>query len=471
MTNFLSEKLYILKSSALCNDFEIKDKNQLVLFNNEVYLVGYEEVEINGEEYYRIPRFYYNEGFYSSNNIIDLSTKGEDIDIELQKGIKPLDETQENAIAAICNNTHGLICARVGFGKTYIASDAITKIKKKTLIVVNNASKDGLMDQWIDCILKYTTCKSVGIIRADKFDSEHDVCITTVQTLCSKVRRDDREFMVKMYNANFGVTFFDECHISVAAPEFSESLKTIYSSRLYGLSATPFRTDGLSKLLEWHIGPEIYNDNILFVLPLYVGLLDIPLELGKSLKYLTYGSATSLPSRYAKFLTEQDTYIKSFARMVDMCIDAGRNPLVLSSKIDMLYLIEKEMKNKEHVSIVHADSKTKDYNKRCILATYGMFKMGMNVPHLDTLLFANPLTNKGGLIQAIGRVARVIKEKPNKNVLIIDITNSAYNVMMDMRKYRTYHYQHMSNNSLHGVKLVNIEKIEDIQKMCQKLKY
>ena len=147
------------------------------------------------------------------------------------------------------------------------------------------------------------------------------------------------------------------------------------------------------------------------------------------------------------------------------------NPLVLSSKIDMLYLIEKEMKNKEHVSIVHADSKTKDYNKRCILATYGMFKMGMNVPHLDTLLFANPLTNKGGLIQAIGRVARVIKEKPNKNVLIIDITNSAYNVMMDMRKYRTYHYQHMSNNSLHGVKLVNIEKIEDIQKMCQKLKY
>ena len=73
MTDFLSEKLYILKSSALCNDFEIKDKNQLVLFNNEVYLVGYEEVEINGEEYYRIPRFYYNEGFYSSNNIIKSS--------------------------------------------------------------------------------------------------------------------------------------------------------------------------------------------------------------------------------------------------------------------------------------------------------------------------------------------------------------------------------------------------------------
>jgi superfamily II DNA or RNA helicase len=461
MEDFLAEKLYIKNLSNV-------DKQNLVLFNNEVYLVGYDEVEINGVSFFRIPRYFYPS---IASNIKDFTTIGEDIDIELKPGIKPLDEYQEHAINSIITNNNGLLCARVGFGKTYIASDSITKIKKKTLIVVHNASEDGLMDQWIDNIKKYTTCDDIGLIRADKFDAEHPVCFTTVQTLCSKIRRDDREFISKMYEANFGVTFYDECHISVGAPEFSESMKAIFSKRLYGLSATPFRTDGLSKLLDWNIGPEIYNDNILFTLPIFVGLIDIPMELGSYTKYLAFGSANALPSRYCNFLFKNVEYIKLLAAMIDMCLDAGRNPLILSSKIDMLYAIETCMKNKEHVTIVHATSKNKDYTKRCILATYGMFKMAMDVPHLDTLLFANPLTNKSGLIQAIGRVARRVYDKPNKNVLVIDISNSKYNVMMDMRKYRTYHYNFMSERSAKGLKLVNIQKIEDIKIMCEKLKY
>lgn len=461
MNMFLSEKLYT-------PILEEEDKKNLVLYNNETFVVGYDEVEIEGKHFYRIPR-YYNPLLLK--NVKNYCTEGEDIEIELKEGIKPLNEDQENAINSIVSNNNGLICARVGFGKTYIASDSITKIKKKTLIVVHNASDNGLMDQWIDNIKKYTTCDSIGIIRADKFDSDHPICFTTVQTLCSKVKRNDTEFLAKMYQANFGVTFYDECHISVGAPEFSESLKAIFSHRVYGLSATPFRSDGLSKLLEWNIGAEIYNDNVLFVLPIYVGLLDIPLELGKYKKYLSFGNSSSLPSRYANFLSKSEEYIKYIAMIVDICLDAGRNPLVLSSKIDMLYLIEEQMKNKEHITIVHATSKNKDYTKRCVLATFGMFKMAMDVPHLDTLIFANPLTNKGGLIQAMGRVARRVNDKPNKNVLVIDICNSAYDVMMDMRKYRMYHYNFINSKAPKGIKLVNIEKIEDIAKMCKKLEY
>ncbi len=461
MDMFLAEKLYT-------PTLEEEDKKNLILYNNETFVIGYDEVDINGKHYYRIPRYYNPSLLKHAKNYCTL---GEDIDIELRDNIKPLNEDQENAIQSIVTNNNGLVCARVGFGKTYVASDAITKIKKKTLIVVHNASDNGLMDQWINNIKKYTTCDSIGIIRADKFDVSHPICFTTVQTLCSKVKRKDTEFLSKMYEANFGITFYDECHISVGAPEFSESVKAVFSQRIYGLSATPFRSDGLSKLLEWNMGTEIYNDNILFVLPIYVALLDKPLELGNYKKYLTFGNASSLPSRYANFLSKNEEYIKYIANLVDICIDAGRNPLVLSSKIDMLYLIEEQMCNKDHVTIVHATSKNKDYTKRCVLATFGMFKMAMDVPHLDTIIFANPLTNKTGLIQAIGRVARYVKDKPNKNVLVLDICNSAYDVMLSMRQYRMYHYKFINSKAPKGIKLVNVEKVEDIAKMCKKLEY
>jgi len=458
---FLSNKLYTTNLSE-------EDKKNLTLYNNETFVLGYDEVEIEDKHYFRIPR-YYNDLY--RNVTKNLCTEGEDINIKLKKGIKPLNEDQENAIDSIVSNNNGVVCARVGFGKTYIASDSITKMKKKTLVVVHNASDAGLMDQWVESVQKYTTCKDIGIIRADKFNADAPICFTTVQTLCSKVKRNDVEFLTKMYEANFGVTFYDECHISVGAPEFSESLKAIFSKRIYGLSATPFRSDGLSKLLEWNLGNEIYNDNVLFVLPVYIGLLDIPLELGRYKKYLTYGNSTSLPSKYANFLSKNEDYIKQIANIIDTCIDGGRNPLVLSSKIDTLYMLEEQMRNKEHVTIVHATAKNKDYTKRCVLATYGMFKMAMDVPQLDTLIFANPLTNKGGLIQAIGRTARVVKDKPDKNVLVIDICNSAYDVMMNMRKYRIYHYNNINNKSPKGVKLIGLNNVEEISKMCEKLKY
>ena len=48
---FLSEKLYT-------PILEEEDKKNLVLYNNETFVVGYDEVEIEGKHFYRIPRYY-----------------------------------------------------------------------------------------------------------------------------------------------------------------------------------------------------------------------------------------------------------------------------------------------------------------------------------------------------------------------------------------------------------------------------
>ena len=454
---FVKDRMYVEELS----DYE-KDKLTIILEDGEVKC--YDQVEVDGKTYYRCPRY-----FKMVKDFEDLSTVGEDIEINLNPEFKPLNEQQENAINAIVENVHGLVSARVGFGKTYVAVNSITRIKKRTLIVVHVSTEDGLMDQWKNSILRYTDLKEedIGYLTSKTKVIDKPIYLTTVQTLLSRVKRDDKEFFKMMYDGNFGVTFFDECHITASSAEFSESTKTIFSRRMYGLSATLIRRDSLAPILIWNLGTTIYDDGQWFVLPIYAGLLDIPIKMGGYAKYLEYGNAASWSAKYAKFLSKKEDYLRSIAAIVDKCLEQGRAPLVLSSQINILYSIAQFSKYPEDISIVHGTVKNKDYDKRCILATLGMFKVGMDVPRLNTLIFATPLTAKNGLIQAIGRVARVYSKEPNKKVMLIDVVNSSYQKTVEMRKIRQRYYQEINDHSVDGCTQVQLNCIDDVDKLIR----
>ena len=454
---FIKDRLYV-------EDLDEVDKSNLTILTEEGSIECFDEVEVCGKHYYRIPRY-----FKFIKDIEDFSTVGEDIEINLNPKFKPLNEQQENAINAIVESVHGLVSARVGFGKTYVAVNAMTKIKKRTLIVVHVSTEGGLMDQWRDSILKYTDLKEedIGYLTSKTKTIDKPVYLTTVQTLLSRVKRDDKDFFKMMYEGNFGVTFFDEAHITASSSEFSQSTKTIYSRRMYGLSATLIRRDSLAPILIWNLGKTIYDDGQWFVLPIYVGLLDIPIKMGGYARYLEYGSASAWSAKYAKFLSKQEDYLRSLAVIVDRCLELGRNPLVLSSQISLLYTISQFSKYPEEISIVHGTVKNKDYDKRCILATLGMFKVGMDVPRLDTLIFATPLTAKNGLIQAIGRVARLYAPVPNKKVMLIDIVNSIYQKTIDMRNIRKKYYTEINEHSTEGCFQVKLNCIDDVDKLIR----
>lgn len=456
---FVLDRYYV---DSLSDD----DKSKLTLFNGDNMIVCYDKVKYQNKEMYRIPRY-----FLDTITGDDKRTVGADIEIELNSKFKPLDEKQETAIAAIVNNEHGLISARVGFGKTYVAINAITKIKKRTLIIVHVSTTDGLMDQWKNSILRYTNLKEddIGVLTSKTKEIDKPIYLTTVQTLLSRVKRDDRSFMKLMYNGNFGAVFFDECHITASSGEFSEATKVIYSKRIYGLSATLVRKDGLAPILFWNVGNVIYDDSTWFVLPLNVGLVDIPINLKGYARYIDMGNPSAWNAKYAKFLLKQDMYVSKIAEIIDLCIDNGRNPLILSSQIEILNRIFDKCVHKDDISIVHGKVENKDYTKRCILATLGMFKVGMDVPRLDTLIFATPLTAKNGLIQAIGRVARVCKDSPSKQVLIIDIENSKYKKTTEMREIRVNYYRELNEHSSKGCKMYNVGDSSNLIKIFNRI--
>lgn len=430
-----------------------EEKKQLTLYNNIEFVEAFDQVTIQGQAYYRLPRYFRK----VSAAVQDMRTEGENIEINRKPEYSPRDEKQKMAIRSMLDNTHGLVSANVAFGKTYVAVDLITRLKKKTLIVVH---KETLMDQWIDRILEYTdlTRDNIGIIKAEKCEFDKAIVLATPQTLIRRIEGTDREFVKNMFKANFGITFFDECHITAAAPAFSLSTLAVFSLRVYGLSATITRSDGLSQLLNWHIGEPIYDDAAFTVKPL-VALLDIPIDVGKSKYYIERGTPDGMINRYVTVLAKREDYLAQVSSLIDECIKNGRNILVLSAQIKILDRLYEMSAYPDKIGIIHSQVKNKDYTKQCLLATTGIFKDGMDVGRLDTLVFATPLTSKNSLVQSIGRICRGSENHP----LVFDITNTLYPEISSMRKYRIGYYKSF------GFKIIDIVSTDQAAKLFDNL--
>ena len=56
----------------------------------------------------------------------------------------------------------------------------------------------------------------------------------------------------------FGLCVVDECHLT-STELYSKAYPKLGCKYTMGLSATPKRKDGLSKVFKWYLGPILYN--------------------------------------------------------------------------------------------------------------------------------------------------------------------------------------------------------------------
>ena len=88
----------------------------------------------------------------------------------------------------------------------------------------------------------------IGRIQANKVDIlGKDIVIGMLQSISMK------EYPEDTFN-QFGFVIYDECH-HLGAEVFSKALLKTNCKYTLGLSATPKRADGLSKVFEWYLGP------------------------------------------------------------------------------------------------------------------------------------------------------------------------------------------------------------------------
>lgn len=308
----------------------------------------------------------------------------------------------------------GLISLPCGAGKTVISLYIISLLKKKTIILVH---KDFLMNQWYDRIKQFLPGVRIGKIQQNTADVlNKDIVLAMVQSISMK------DYEMTIFD-DFGLAIFDECH-HLGAEIFSKSLLKVNSKYMLGLSATPKRKDGLSKVFEWFIGDMVYckknrdDDHVLVEINKYYHASE---EYSKEIYTVT--NNICMP----RMINNICAFKKRNAMIYEILInnvDEGRDILILSDRrqhlTDMFdYVNEHNIGTIGfYVGGMKPDDLRETTTKQIILGTFSMASEGMDIPKLNTIILASP---KSDIIQSVGRILRQKPEDRKHIPKIIDI--------------------------------------------------
>ena len=394
------------------------------LYNTPKYLKGYEE----SSEFLTLPRGLKEKLFeYLNYNLVKYKIIDNRVfeKIETKKILFTLRAEQEDAIKEILKYDSSICVAPPGFGKTLIGAKIFEQRAVKTLIIVN---KNMLLDQWISRFVDYFGYKKsdIGFLGKSQNRLNGNIDIATMQSLNN----------IPELVENYTQVIVDECH-HIPALTFEQIVKNFKGKYILGLSATPNRKDELDPILYQQLGnisyeykkPKTHTNRLLVIKTEF----------------------TSSADNYAAIINElvsNEDRNRQIVKTIKENID--RKILLLSDRIEHLNLLENILKeeNIDFVSVHGSQNKKEQVENMqkvktssLILATSSFFGEGIDFPHLNTIIFATPISFYGRLIQYLGRIGR-----GNQECLAIDFLDSK-NAMLNstykkrLEGYKAMHYK------------------------------
>lgn len=285
----------------------------------------------------------------------------------------------------ILNRTKSIILSlHTGFGKTIFTLYLLSKIKLKTIVLCHRRI---IIDQWISSIKKYLPNTTVSVLGTKDEDVESDIMIANVINIPKKDR---------IFYCRYGAVVVDEIH-TVCTESFSKSLLYLFPKYLIGLSATPVRSDGLDRILEIFVGPEIIIRNM----HKHFNVYKLNTNFTPDVKTQVTGSLD-----WNSVLESQAKDADRNRLIVDLCrYFINRNILVLVKRKDHANLLMDMLKeNGESVDVFMGDSKMCNYDCRILIATYSKGGVGFDHPKLNMLIGAADVQES--FMQYLGRIFR-----------------------------------------------------------------
>lgn len=391
---------------------------------------------------------------------------GKEIKVEFQGKLK---ESQEPAVDALIAHETGILNAATAFGKTVVCCNLIARKKVNTLILLQSSA---LVEQWERAMEKFLIIdeeppeyetpsgrkkrrKSV----IGKLQGAHDsttgmIDIAMVGSICKK-----GEFHRRL--TEYGLVIVDECH-HAASDTIVEILQRVKARSVYGVTATPSRSDGLEKINYMLLGPIRYR---------YTSK-DRAKEQG--IDHLVYPRFTrAVAPRFQKermhpneayaLIRENEDRDDIIIADVKRCVEDGRTPVILSKFVDhsrrlyerlhgcadYVFLLSGENSKKEHRDILQQMNQVKPGESMILVATGKLIGEGFDFPRLDTLIMAMPVSWKSVVEQYAGRLNRDYESK--KNVIIYDYVDSHIAMFEKMYYKRLKAYKQIGYEVFAGI--------------------
>lgn len=318
--------------------------------------------------------------------------------LHFQGTLKPKQEqVKKEAISHLNKDGVALLSMHTGFGKTITTlALAATSIRMRACVVVKGLV---LCKQWIKSIQTFLPDAQVKL-----FDSKTEYS-------------DDYNFLIvnainipKMSWLNkIGLVIVDECH-QIVSQVLSQGLLHFQPRFLIGLSATPYRMDGLDKLIQLYFGTSPIVRKM--QRPHQVYRLDTTFE--PELEYSQDGTVI-----WNSMLNSQGTCPERNDFIIRLTqYFQTKHILILTKRVEQVkYLIEKLVAMGEPVCALCEDTSEVDDNVRIIVGIAAKAGTGFDHASLDMMILASDV--EAYFIQYLGRVFRRDDVEP----VIIDIVD------------------------------------------------
>jgi superfamily II DNA or RNA helicase len=284
----------------------------------------------------------------------------------------------------------------------------------------------------------------IGTIGAGKWDIGKVLTIGMVQTLVK-----DPEKLIGLRDS-FGLVIIDETH-HVASRTFTEVVCNLNPYYMYGLTATPYRRDGLEQLMFQAIGLTTTTIPIKSV-EKYGGII-MPVVWKRTIRSKPV-EGNDIQAILDKFIVHNPKRTSIIVEDVIREAKDGHFCIVISDRREHCEMLYKQISTGWEKTGIATGKYSKKYVQEqvaafndgritTLIATFSLMGEGFDVPFLDRAFITMPFRAEAKAEQLIGRIQRSFPGKVDGIVYDyvdedIGVVRNQYNNKSKPCRYRTY---------------------------------
>lgn len=328
-------------------------------------------------------------------------------------------------------------------GKTICGLEMYLRIGQPCLWLTHTI---GLAEQVAERLFEFSG-EEAGFIGAGKVDIKH-FTVGIIPTLC---RRDLSE-----YKDLFGMVIVDECH-HVPAATFNNVTSSFNAHYRFGLTATPYREDGLQDILFLTMGPIVTTISKQYLRD--IGMLMTPTIIRRPTNFdFPYNNRVKKFNYKALEKALGADLTRNEIIATDVIVEATINNnicIVLVGTIDhgeeMMRILSDIIPN---IGLIHS-KQTPKFRKEVrvkfgngelsvLIATYKMLAEGFDYKPTNRLFLTAPFKGRILIEQACGRIERISEGK--KDAIVYDYVDNNLRVLKEQSEVRMDVYEASNNN-------------------------